>query len=116
MIINNTIRNQSAIRIVAPERFSGTVVVANNDVSGVLRLPNANEIVTRANVTGMKELFPRAGSKSVAAAEKEYLPEDDFNGDRRGDSKDVGAYKFNASGNPGWKITAGFKESEVVQH
>lgn len=42
--------------------------------------------------------------------------ENNYIHDRRGDSKDVGAYKFNASGNPGWKITAGFKESEVVQH
>jgi hypothetical protein len=35
----------------------------------------------------------------------------DFNGTSRTGSTDAGAYRYNASGNPGWKIVAGFKNA-----
>lgn len=109
-IVHNTILSKSAIRIVAPKKFSGKILVANNALGGSLRIPDHSEITQRNNLTGIGEKFPSAGSKCLGAADPAHVTTDDFNGNRRGASKDVGAYKFEAAGNPGWKITKGFKK------
>ena len=42
------------------------------------------------------------------------VPALDFNGSSRTGTNDVGAYRYNAAGNPGWVISAGFKTSGTV--
>lgn len=108
-ILHNTIFSKSAVRIVAPESFSGSVVVANNAVSGLLRIPQSPRVVTAANLEGVEELFPGPGSKCLGVAKAEFVPDDDFNGTPRDNTRDVGAYRHSASGNPGWKVQPGFK-------
>lgn len=55
------------------------------------------------------DVFPKSGSALIGAADRDYLTQIDFNGTARGNKADVGAYLFDAIGNPGWKITEGFK-------
>lgn len=54
-------------------------------------------------------VFPKAGSKLIAAGDTKYVVSDDFNGTARGGVADVGAYKFAAT-NPGWPVAPGFKD------
>jgi hypothetical protein len=56
-------------------------------------------------------VFPKTGSALIGAANEAHATSIDFNGTSRSGSNDVGAYRYNASGNPGWQITAGFKTS-----
>jgi hypothetical protein len=58
---------------------------------------------------GEKCFFPAPGSHLQGKAQRQNV-EDDFNGTKRGGSLDVGAYRFDAAGNPGWKIAGGFKD------
>jgi hypothetical protein len=55
------------------------------------------------------DLMPKSGSALIGAASSSHMPAQDFNGTSRTGTTDVGAYRFNASGNPGWQISAGFK-------
>ncbi|MEX1994191.1 MAG: right-handed parallel beta-helix repeat-containing protein [Steroidobacteraceae bacterium] len=54
-------------------------------------------------------LFPRTGSALIGAAAAAHATAIDFNGTSRTGSADVGAYRYAASGNPGWQITTSFK-------
>ncbi len=60
-----------------------------------------------------RDAFPIAGSKLIGAGNASYQPEYDFNGVSRSGSADVGAYVFDAAGNPGWQIASAFKEFPV---
>ena len=55
------------------------------------------------------DVFPAAGGGLPNAADSEHLVPVDFNGLPR-TTADAGAYAFDEDGNPGWVITAGFKE------
>jgi Right handed beta helix region len=57
------------------------------------------------------DIFPKAGSALIGAAAPAYATPVDFNGTSRSGSTDAGAYRFNAAGNPGWHIVAGFKNA-----
>jgi hypothetical protein len=63
-----------------------------------------------ANYSGAppQDLVPRAG-RLVGAADAATLAADDFNGTVRSPALDVGAYRNDPSGNPGWPLQAGFK-------
>jgi len=56
-----------------------------------------------------RDAFPIVGSKLIGAGDANYQPDVDFNGVSRAGSNDVGAYRFNPNGNPGWRIVSGFK-------
>ena len=53
--------------------------------------------------------FPATGSALIDAGDAAHAAADDFNGTPRSGAADVGAYKFDEGGNPGWQITAAFK-------
>ena len=57
------------------------------------------------------DVFPKAGSALIGAASTAHTAPLDFNGTSRTGSSDAGAYRFNAAGNPGWKVVAGFKNA-----
>lgn len=61
------------------------------------------------------DVFPRPGSALIGAALPAHAIATDFNGTGRAGSSDAGAYRFNAAGNPGWRIAAGFKLAAGVQ-
>ncbi|AKT37354.1 right-handed parallel beta-helix repeat-containing protein [Chondromyces crocatus] len=56
------------------------------------------------------DAFPAVGSALIAAGVAAHVVGDDFNGVAREGHADVGAYRFDEGGNPGWTITAGFKD------
>jgi hypothetical protein len=60
------------------------------------------------------DVFPKAGSALIGAASSTHTTPLDFNGTSRSGSSDAGAYRFNSTGNPGWKIVAGFKNSAAL--
>jgi hypothetical protein len=64
-----------------------------------------------ANFNGVPpiDLFPRDGSALIGAGSTTYAVDTDFNNNARSGTRDAGAYKFQAGGNPGWAIAAGFK-------
>jgi hypothetical protein len=55
-------------------------------------------------------VFPKAGSTLIGAGDTQYVADDDFNGTKRNGVADVGAYKYDAAGNPGWPVGPGFKD------
>jgi MYXO-CTERM domain-containing protein len=55
------------------------------------------------------DVFPANGSALVGAGDPRYAAADDFNGTPRNGAADVGAYLFDAAGNPGWTLDEGFK-------
>ncbi len=55
------------------------------------------------------QAFPAVGSRLIAAGDVALQPADDFNTTSRAGSADVGAYVFDAAGNPGWQVGLGFK-------
>ncbi|HEV8333693.1 MAG TPA: right-handed parallel beta-helix repeat-containing protein [Steroidobacteraceae bacterium] len=57
------------------------------------------------------DVFPKTGSALIGAASAAHTTALDFNGTSRTGSSDVGAYRYNSAGNPGWKIVAGFKNA-----
>ena len=63
-----------------------------------------------ANYSGSppQDLVPTSG-RLVGSADAATLAADDFNGLPRQDLLDVGAYRADAAGNPGWALQAGFK-------
>ncbi|EYF01362.1 right-handed parallel beta-helix repeat-containing protein [Chondromyces apiculatus] len=67
-----------------------------------------------ASYTGAppNDVFPKVGSALVGVADTGYVVGNDFNGVSREGTADVGAYRFEEGGNPGWTIVAGFKELE----
>jgi hypothetical protein len=119
-------------------KFSGPIVVANNALYGATAIQagrgKAIRLVGNAGsgrisglgplaaaqwqgggavgadfVKGERSFYPAPGSCLIGkAAMKNAVA--DFNGTKRSQSFDAGAYRFNAKGNPGWKIAPGFKK------
>src|SRR5688572_15132164 len=61
------------------------------------------------------DLFPKTGSSLIAAGAATYVAGADFNGTPRNGVADVGAYRYQAGGNPGWTLAAGFKPGSSLQ-
>jgi hypothetical protein len=55
--------------------------------------------------------YPLRRSTLVGAANSDFATADDFNGTSRAGTRDVGAYVFRATGNPGWRIGKEFKKT-----
>ena len=118
LIANNAIyaRTREAIQVPISNNItiSGNVGIGNT----IPGLPEAtfdssgNLVADFTNVawTGPgRDAFPIVGSALVGAGDPTYMAADDFNGTPRTSTRDVGAYIFNANGNPGWTVTSGFK-------
>jgi hypothetical protein len=118
-IANNAIYapNGSAIRV---NINGGQVTAAGNvGVGGVQQVPMGfsatGELATdfvQANLGGAppNDVFPKPGSALAGAGDKAHVVADDFNGTPREGTADVGAYKLDPAGNPGWTLAADFKE------
>lgn len=122
IIANNALYAQSGNAIGASGDLTG-VVVAGNVGEGGLSGPSggfaAGSLATdfvAASYSGAlpNDVFPAAGSALIGAADAAHLAEDDFNGTQRAGALDVGAYKFDASGNPGWTFAEGFKDAPAA--
>ena len=109
-IVHNTILSKQSIRISPPNKLSGPVIVANNALATNPSIPAKTGITVSTNITRVQEKFPSPKSPCLGAADSKFLSKVDFNKTLRGERKDIGAYQFSSKGNPGWKITKGFKD------
>jgi hypothetical protein len=118
LIANNAVYSESggAIRLVSGNL--GLVTVAGNVGRGGLSGASsgytngaglAADFVNAHYGVPPIDVFPKAGSALTGAASAAHAASGDFNGTSRAGSNDVGAYRYNAAGNPGWRIVAGFK-------
>ncbi len=71
--------------------------------------PTGNLLADFGNFASM-DSFPIAGSNLIGAGDATYQPAVDFNGVSRAGTNDVGAYRYDPNGNPGWQISSAFKE------
>ncbi len=108
-IIHNTILSKQSIRINPPGKLSGKVIIANNALYTNPRISKSPDILQITNIVGVRHKFPAPESPCLGTADPAHLTEMDFNQTERGTSKDVGAYWFSPTGNPGWKIGKKFK-------
>jgi MYXO-CTERM domain-containing protein len=122
LIANNAVYSKqgNAIRVAGT---LGQVVTKGNvgmgatpGVVGGFAMGDITTDFTSASFSGMipNDVFPKAGSKLIGAGDAMYLAADDFNGTLRNGAADVGAYKFDAAGNPGWTIVGGFKAGAAI--
>lgn len=56
------------------------------------------------------DVFPAVGGALVGAGDPAHVIDDDFNTLARDGEADVGAYRFDPEGNPGWTIAEEFKD------
>jgi hypothetical protein len=121
-IANNAIYAPNGRAIDANGALGGIVSVANagqgalNGVSG--GFDAGGDVAADffgASLSGMppQNLIPR-GTRLVGAADAAQLPLDDFDGHPRGTHADIGAYRANPAGIPGWVLQDGFKTLEEI--
>ena len=60
-----------------------------------------------------QNLMPK-GAILVGAANAAYLPSEDYGARNRDIQADIGAYRANTNGNPGWPLQAGFKVLDAI--
>jgi len=120
VVANNAVYAQSgsAIRLVSGNLSLVTVAgnVGQGGLSGTSSGYNegkgiATDFVNATFGVPPIDVFPKTGSALIGAASASHVTSLDFNGTSRAGSADAGAYRYNASGNPGWKIVAGFKNA-----
>jgi hypothetical protein len=124
VIANNAVYSQSgnAIRLISGNlalvSLAGNVGVGGL-AGGSVGYANGNGIAAdfvggHFNGAPPIDLFPKTGSALIGAAAATHAASVDFNGTARAGAADVGAYEFQAGGNPGWVLTAGFKAAGGV--
>ncbi|MGH8240624.1 MAG: right-handed parallel beta-helix repeat-containing protein, partial [Steroidobacteraceae bacterium] len=118
LIANNAIYSQSGTAIQLLSGNVGLVTVAGNVGHGGLQGGSggfteghgiAADFVNGHYGVPPIDVLPKAGSALIGAATATHVPATDFNGTARSGATDVGAYRYSASGNPGWTLAAGFK-------
>ncbi len=122
MIANNAVYSAQGNAIRVAGALGQVTVVGNvgegslSGVSSGLASGNLANDFLGASYSGTvpNDVFPKPGSQLIGAGDAQYVVADDFNGTSRGGVVDVGAYKFDASGNPGWTLAAGFKDETPV--
>lgn len=57
------------------------------------------------------DVFPAMGGLLVGAADATFVVVDDFNGTPREGAADIGAYRYDDAGNPGWVLSEAFKDA-----
>ena len=118
VIANNAVYSEAgpAIRVAGDNGM--ITVVGNVGVGGTegtsaegLAVGALDADFVAANYSGTvpNDVFPAAGAL-LGAADPAYATPSDFNGLPSSDPADVGAYAYDAEGNPGWTLQPGFKE------
>ena len=123
LIANNAVYSESgtAIRLISGD--TSQVTVSGNVVQGGVSGANSgfregNGIGTdfvAAHFNGAPpiDLFPGSDGALTGNGTADYVPEEDFNGDRRDGNADAGAYRYDPEGNPGWALAADFKSGKL---
>jgi hypothetical protein len=118
VIANNALYAQNGNAIAVAGTLTGVTVAGNRGVgavSGVSSGFTASALATdlvAASYAGAPpmDLFPRVGSSLIGAGDPRFAVADDWNTTARGGTVDVGAYTYDAGGNPGWQLAEGWKD------
>ena len=120
VIANNALYSRSGSAISLISGNTGLVTLAGNVGSGGVSGGNTgyhdeNGIAAdfiNGHFTGALpiDVFPAVRSALIAAGSFSHVADADFNGSPRQGTADVGAYRFDDSGNPGWDLSSSFKE------
>lgn len=118
LIANNALYAQSGYALRVDGDLSQVTIAGNVGTGGTLGVSSgwvgtgslATDFVA-ATFSGTlpQDLFPASGSDLISVAHGTWLATDDFNRRARFSPGDVGAYRFEAGGNPGWPLAAAFK-------
>jgi MYXO-CTERM domain-containing protein len=112
-VANNALysANQNAIRVEGDTaQLTATGNVGQGGLQGISEgFDDSGDRNTDFADLGGQDVFPAADSALIGAADAEYVVAMDFNGVDREGTLDVGAYVFDAEGNPGWEIGPEFK-------
>jgi hypothetical protein len=119
LIANNALYSQNANAIRAGGNTSLLTAAGNLGVGGLQGVAagfdpggDIGSDVVDADFTGSSlNVFPAADSALIAAGDPAHVTRGDFNGTPRNGVADVGAYAYAVSGNPGWAVAPGFKDS-----
>ncbi len=124
VIANNAIyvsEGAYALRVPADGSAAATLVVSSNAGVGATDgvSPAGDHPAFRRSGQLAADLdehfFPRSGSVLIGAANPRYSVTDDFDARLRGESRDVGAYRFHPTERPIWTIAPGFKSRPPVK-
>jgi hypothetical protein len=121
LVANNAVYSQSgtAIRLISGNL--GQVTVAGNVGHGGLEGTSsgfveghgiAADLVNGHYGVPPIDVFPKTGSALIGAAAPAHVTASDFNGTSRTGSNDAGAYRYSATGNPGWVLAPAFKNAK----
>lgn len=119
LIANNAVyaQNGSAIRVGGD--LGALVVTGNVGLGGLQGIATGYKdgggiamdfVSANFNNNVPNDVFPSAGSPLINAGDAAHVANDDFNGTLRQGAADVGAYKFDPGGNPGWTLSDDFKD------
>jgi MYXO-CTERM domain-containing protein len=115
VIANNALYSSggSAIQVAsASALFAISGNLGSGALTGVTSGFDAGGSVTSDFVDAAgRNVFPASGSKLIGSGDAARVVEDDFNATPRLGVADIGAYKYDARGNPGWPIDTGFKSA-----
>ncbi len=119
VIANNALYAQNGSAIVI--NGGGTVISARNVgiggttglTGGFLNMGVIDMDFDGASYSGgvPNDVFPTMAGLLVGAGDAAYATIDDFNGTARGGVADIGAYKYDPGGNPGWPLDGAFKDT-----
>ena len=119
VIANNALFARSGAAISVSGDTSGLTVVGNAGSGGLSGIATGfddsgsiGSDLVAASYSGdlPQEVFPTDRSLLVGSANPSYLAVDDFNGLPRNSAADVGAYRWEVGGNPGWQLSREFKQ------
>jgi len=123
VVANNALYAQSGAAIRAGGDLADLVVTGNAGAGSLVGVQSgfdncgvlATDLVA-ASYSGAlpQDVFPAPGSLLVGAADQAWIVFDDFNETPRDGNADVGAYRHDSDGNPGWSLTAGFKPTGAI--
>ena len=119
VIANNAVYSNGGAAIALISGNLGLVTVAGNVGSGGLSGASSG-FVTGNGIDGdfvaghynggpPIDLFPKSGSALIGSGAAAHIVAEDFNRTPRNGAADVGAYRYQSGGNPGWTLAAGFK-------
>jgi hypothetical protein len=119
VIANNAIYEQDGLALIVGGELSG-LVIAGNVGTGAVDPPTAGSLAVGSVEADFvsasfgnlvpNDVFPKPGSALIGAGDAAYVTADDFNGMARDGLADVGAYVFDARGNPGWTLAEAPKD------
>lgn len=122
-VANNALYSQSGLAIRATGDLTNLTVLNNVGQGGTSGIAsgfdnggNLSDDFINASFTGdlPQNVFPKTGSLLINSANTTWNASDDFNLTSRTGSLDVGAYKYDANGNPGWTLAENFKPTDII--